>query len=50
MIENNIDQIIQYLNSLETEEKIKEINNIRKKIHDISPFKDNPVDLVTWEK
>jgi hypothetical protein len=32
------------------DEKIDFINQLRAAIHEVSPFKDNPVDFVTWIK
>lgn len=43
-----IQQIITYLESLPLEQRIEELNNIRKQLHEISPFKNEPVDLVLW--
>jgi ParB-like chromosome segregation protein Spo0J len=42
--------IISHIESLDLEEKIKIINEIREKIHEISPFKNEPVDFVRWVK
>lgn len=47
---NNIDQFIQSINLLELDKKIIAINEIREKIHSISPFKNEPVDFVKWVK
>jgi len=32
------------------DEKIQEINKIKLKLHEISPFVNEPVDCVIWEK
>lgn len=42
-------QIKNKINSLELNEKVEFINDIRLFIHENSPFKDNPVDYVKWE-
>jgi len=47
---NNIDQFIKSIALLELDEKISAINQIREKIHFISPFKNEPVDFVKWVK
>lgn len=39
-----------YLDDLSLEERIKEINRLRKEIHEHSPFKGEPVDCIVWEK
>jgi ParB-like chromosome segregation protein Spo0J len=39
---------IEKINDFDLDEKIKLINEIRKEIHSISPFKDEPVDCVQW--
>lgn len=43
-------EIIKYINSLEITEKIEAINEIKKTLHEISPFKSEPVDCVLWVK
>jgi len=40
----------QHLSKLTGDELIEEINQIRKRIHNCSPFKQEPVDLVLWVK
>lgn len=35
---------------LKLDEKIKVMNKIKMALHDVSPFKDQPVDCVLWEK
>jgi hypothetical protein len=46
----DIKNIITELELLPLDEKIEAINQIRREIHNISPFKNNPIDLVIWEK
>lgn len=36
------------INQLPFDEKVNQINKIRKLIHEISPFKDEPVDFIEW--
>lgn len=51
---NNINKIKELINldiiNLDLESKINYINNLREFIHDISPFKNEPVDFVKWIK
>ena len=42
------EQITQLLDSLEFDAKISVINELRDHIHELSPFKDEPVDCVRW--
>lgn len=43
--------IIEYLKKIENiDELVNEINDIKKAIHEISPFKNEPVDCVLWVK
>lgn len=46
----NIKQITDEIESLPLEEKINLINELRSAIHHVSPFKNEPVDLVLWVK
>lgn len=39
-----------YIEKMGLEEKIQEINNIRLKLHELSPFNQEPVDCVLWVK
>lgn len=43
-----IEQILLEIENLPLDEKISAINDIRMKIHAISPFKNEPVDCVLW--
>lgn len=47
---NSIDDILREISQLSIDEKIAEINNIKIKLHEISPFKNEPVDCVLWVK
>lgn len=45
------DNLIKHLESIKDQDKlIEEINAIKKAIHEISPFKNQPVDCVLWVK
>lgn len=46
----NAEIISQELSELPTEKRIECINEIRKIIHSVSPFKNEPVDCVLWVK
>ena len=39
-----------YLEKMDIDDRIDEINDLRKQINQYSPFKNNPVDLITWVK
>lgn len=45
-----VKELIEYLVSLPFAEKIEAINYVREKIHEISPFVNEPVDFVKWVK
>ena len=49
-METIIKTITDYLNNLDLEEKVDAINNIKIAMHEISPFKTEPVDCVLWVK
>lgn len=46
----SIDNTIEKINALDIDEKIEIINSIKSKLHEISPFKSEPVDCVLWVK
>jgi ParB-like chromosome segregation protein Spo0J len=50
MLEQLKEQITNYLSDLELDNKVSAINELRNCIHDLSPFKSEPVDLVLWVK
>jgi ParB-like chromosome segregation protein Spo0J len=50
MYESKIDALVDAISRLPEDEKIESINNLKLKLHDISPFKDEPVDCVLWVK
>lgn len=49
-MDKEILDIIKKIKSLDFEEKIKYLNEIKLALHNESPFKDNPVDCVLWVK
>lgn len=46
----DLTKLFSELEGLELEEKIEAINEIKMKLHEISPFKNEPVDCVIWVK
>jgi len=46
----DISSIIQQIKDLPIDEKVEAINSIRSQLHEISPFKTEPVDFVRWVK
>jgi hypothetical protein len=46
MLEQLKSNILDYLNSLELDQKVSAINYLRSSIHEVSPFKSEPVDCV----
>ena len=49
-MKTQINQIIREISSMQLDEKIEAINEIKKMLHEISPFKSEPVDCVLWVK
>lgn len=45
-----INQLIEMLHELPLDQKVEALNNIKSKLHEISPFKSEPVDCVLWVK
>lgn len=43
-------EALSFLDELDTDSKVEAINEIRAAIHEKSPFADQPVDFVKWEK
>lgn len=44
------EQITREISEMSFDEKVEFINEIREHIHELSPFKNEPVDFVKWEK
>lgn len=49
-IELSINNLVEKISELDLDTKIELINNIKIKLHGISPFKNEPVDCVLWIK
>ena len=49
-LEAHIKEVIFAIEQMELDEKVKALNEVRRRLHDISPFKDEPVDYVQWER
>lgn len=51
---NNIskmtEKLVKELEKLEVDDRIEKLNEIRKKLHEISPFRDEPCDYIEWVK
>lgn len=45
-----LDSIVRSINEMELDDKIEAINQIRKKIAEVSPFKEEPCDCILWVK
>lgn len=43
-------ELVDLLESRDLDAKVADLNYIRKKLHDVSPFKEEPVDLIIWVK
>lgn len=49
-INDLVEELIGRLEHMPLEQKIDELNKIRERLHEISPFKAEPCDCVTWVK
>lgn len=47
---NLVSKIVEEIEKMETEKKIEAINKIKKELHNISPFENEPCDCVIWVK
>ncbi len=47
-VEDALSKLVMAVEHLSEPEKIVALNQIRRTLHDLSPFKDQPVDLVLW--
>ena len=50
IMEKLTQDITSFLNPLDLDEKVKAINEFKELLHSLSPFKNEPVDLVKWVK
>lgn len=49
-INKQFKQLLETLNGMELEEKVDVLNQLRIDIHEVSPFKSEPVDCILWVK
>lgn len=49
-MENLLNELIEKIDALDLHNKIRFINNVKIKLHEISPMKSEPVDCVLWVK
>lgn len=50
-VRNLVSDLVETISQIENnDEKIEALNYARKQLHEVSPFKDNPVDYVEWVK
>lgn len=49
-MKEELKKLIDYVSNMELDEKVEAINKIREAIHDVSPFKSEPTDLIKWVK
>jgi ParB-like chromosome segregation protein Spo0J len=45
-----LEQLVSYINALPFEEQVTALNTCRQRLHEASPFRHEPVDLVLWVK
>lgn len=50
LIKNRTAKLIELLKDSSLEEKVDALNYIRERLHEVSPFKSEPVDFVRWVK
>jgi ParB-like chromosome segregation protein Spo0J len=53
LVDDIVDQGLELAKQIETlpeEQRIRALNRVRTALHRVSPFKDEPIDLVLWEK
>lgn len=49
-IDDNIAKMLQYIEGMDLEQKVKAINQLKEELKRISPFANEPVDCVQWVK
>ena len=47
-MKENLSEIIQAIQKLDLKDKVSALNDIREALHEVSPFKQEPVDFVKW--
>lgn len=50
VILEKIEEVCQLIEGMDQESRIDVLNQIKKRLHDVSPFKNEPVDCVLWIK
>lgn len=45
-----VSQLVELLSNMEMEKKVNELNFVREKLHEISPFNTEPTDFIRWVK
>lgn len=45
-----VSKLVELLSNMEMEEKVNELNFVREKLHEISPFNTEPTDFIRWVK
>lgn len=45
-----VSKLVELLSNMELEEKVNELNFVREKLHEISPFNTEPTDFIRWVK
>lgn len=48
--ESAVNEIVEQLRRMNLDDKVEALNHARERIHEYSPFKDEPVDFVKWVK
>lgn len=49
-MKNEMNQLLEIIKNLPLDEKVDALNNLKIELHNISPFKSEPVDCVLWVK
>lgn len=47
-MQEQLNQILEHIAALPLAEKVEALNHVRQQLHEISPFKKEPIDLVRW--
>lgn len=50
LLRNSLDEIIGVIETMSIDKKVEALNFIKERLHEISPFKNEPVDCVVWVK
>lgn len=49
-INNDFKKLLEQIDVMELDEKVQVLNQLRRDIHEVSPFKSEPVDCIVWVK